>query len=228
MKQERHNIFKRTHKGLRSMLFDTGTRIQQTDFTKPRDAKLTMAFIRQTTRVFAYHIRKEDSIIYHAVAHAAPFIVAMIEKNNTKDIALAQAIEQKLNEYPILCKKQDQVKFGMDLQAAYFEFTAIVLQHMNKEETVINDLLWTNYTDRQLLNLEAEIMNQLTPEDGAWYTGRIMKGLTNPEIIVWINGMMEHAAPFVAEKLIKTARAVLPIERWQMIRGKFSVYNAAA
>ena len=39
MKQEqRYNIFKRTHKGLRSMLFDAGAKIQQTDFTKSKQA----------------------------------------------------------------------------------------------------------------------------------------------------------------------------------------------
>ena len=113
------------------------------------------------------------------------------------------------------------VSFGFQLQAAFFEFTAAVLQHMNKEETVVNELLWSNYTDKQLVILEVEMLRQSTPEACTWYTGKILKELSNAEILVWINGIAEHASSTIIKKLITTTQRVLPIDRWQMIRGKF-------
>ncbi|HEX6845827.1 MAG TPA: hemerythrin domain-containing protein [Chitinophagaceae bacterium] len=222
MKQEhRYNIFKRTHKGLRSMLFDAGAKIHQTDFTKGRQVKETLDAIRQSTRSFLYHLSKEDSIIYHSVVLHAPYIVAMIEQTNIKDEALARSIDDAIGQYKELSTKQEKIAFGHRVQAAFFEFTAAVLQHMNKEATVINELLWTHYTDRELVGIEVEMMKQATSSDCTWYTGKILKQLSNREILVWVDSIREHASPFMLKKLISTARIVLPIDRWQMIRGKF-------
>jgi hemerythrin-like domain-containing protein len=222
MKQEqRYNIFKRTHKGLRSMLFDAGTRIQQTDFTKAKQADDAIESVKQTTRSFLYHLGKEDNVLYLSVVLYAPYIVAMIEQTNAKDEKLARSIDQIIESYKNLETKSEMISFGLKLQAAFFEFTAAVLQHMNKEETVINELLWSNYTNKQLVALEVEMLKQSTPDACTWYTGKILKQLSNTEIIVWVNGIAELASSAIIEKLINTTQRVLPIDRWQMIRGKF-------
>ena len=222
MRQEqRYNIFKRTHKGLRSMLFDAGARIQQTDFSKSKQAIAAMDAIKQSTRSFLYHLSKEDNMVYHSVVLHAPYIVAMIEQTNIKDEALARSITSMIDQYKDLNTKKEIIAFGHQLQAAFFEFTAAVLQHMNKEETVINELLWSNYTDRELIGMEVKMMKQATSSDCTWYTGKILKELSNREILVWVDSIKDHATPFMLKKLISTARIVLPIDRWQMIRGKF-------
>jgi hemerythrin-like domain-containing protein len=222
MKQEqRYNIFRGTHKGLRSMLFDAGAKLQQTDFTKSKQASAAVDAIKQSTRSFLYHISKEDKIIYHSVVLYAPYIVAMIEQTNLKDQVLAESIDKIIDEQRDQDTKKEMIDFGHQLQAAFFEFTAAVLQHMNKEETVINEILWSNYSDRQLVGMEVEMMKQATSSDCSWYTGKILKELSNREILMWVDIIKEHASPFMLKKLISTARIVLPIDRWQMIRGKF-------
>jgi hypothetical protein len=224
MKQEqRYNIFKRTHKGLRSMLFDAGAKIQQADFTKGKEANVAIEAIKQSTRSFLYHLSKEDKIIYHSVVLYAPYIVAMIEQTNLKDQAMAESIDKIIAQQSDQDTKIERIAFGHQLQAAFFEFTAAVLQHMNKEETVINEILWSNYSDNQLVGMEVEIMKQATSSDCNWYTGKILKELSNREILSWVNSIKEHASPFMLKKLISTARIVLPIDRWQMIRAKFMV-----
>jgi hemerythrin-like domain-containing protein len=222
MKQEqRYNIFKKTHKGLRSMLFEAGAKIQQTDFTKGKEANAAIDAIKQSTRSFLYHLSKEDKIIYHSVVLYAPYIVAMIEQINLKDQLLAESINNIIDQQSKQDTKNETIAFAHQLQAAFFEFTAAVLQHMNKEETVINEILWSNYSDTELVGMEVEIMKQSAASDCAWYTGKILKVLSNREILMWVDIIKEHASPFMLKKLISTARIVLPIDRWQMIRGKF-------
>ena len=222
MRQEqRYNIFRRTHKGLRSMLFDAGAKIQQTDFTKTKQANAAIEAIKQSTRSFLYHLIKEDKVIYRSVVLYAPYIVAMVEQTNLKDQALAESIDKIIDQQREQDAKKDMIAFGHQLQAVFFEFTAAVLQHMNKEETVINEILWSNYSDRQLVGMEVEMMKQATSSDCTWYTGKILKELSNREILMWVDLIKEHATPFMLKKLISTARIVLPIDRWQMIRGKF-------
>jgi hypothetical protein len=203
------------------MLFDAGAKIQQTDFTKSKQADAAIEAIKQSTRSFLYHLSKEDKIIYHSVVLYAPYIVAMIEQTNLKDQALAESIDKIIDQQENLDTKKEMIDFGHQLQAAFFEFTAAVLQHMNKEETVINEILWSNYSDTQLVGMEVEIMKQATSSDCTWYTGKILKVHSNREILMWVEIIKEHATPFMLKKLISTARIVLPIDRWQMIRGKF-------
>jgi len=69
--------------------------------------------------------------------------------------------------------------------------------------------------------MEVEMMKQANSSDSTWYTGKILKELSNREILMWVDIIKEHATPFMLKKLISTARIVLPIDRWQMIRGKF-------
>ena len=196
MKQEqRYNIFRRTHKGLRSMLFDAGAKLQQTDFTKSKQASAAVDAIKQSTRSFLYHISKEDKIIYHSVVLYAPYIVAMIEQTNLKDQVLAESIDKIIDEQRDQDTKKEMIDFGHQLQAAFFEFTAAVLQHMNKEETVINEILWSNYSDSQLVGMEVEMMKQATSSDCSWYTGKILKELSNREILMWVDIIKEHASP---------------------------------
>ena len=219
--EQRYNIFKKTHKGLRSMLFDAGAKIQQTDFSRSKQANAAIDLIKQATRSFLYHLSKEDTIIFHSVVLYAPYIIAMIEQTNLKDQALAESIDKIIDQQKELDSKKEMIAFGYQLQAVFFEFTAAVLQHMNKEETVINEILWSNFTDRQLIGIEVEMMKQAASSDCTWYTGKILKELSNREILVWVDSIKEHATPFMLKKLISTARFVLPIDRWQMIRGKF-------
>jgi len=226
--EQRYNIFKRTHKGLRSMLFDAGAKIQQTDFTKHKQAKVTLEAIKQTTRSFLYHLNKEDNVIYHTVVLYAPYIIALIEQKSANDAELAKSIEKIIAQYELHKGKKEMLSFGIQLQSAYFEFTAAVLQHMNKEALVINELLWSNYTDTQLVGMEVEMMKQACPDDCGWYTSNILSGLTNAEIIFWVDRVSEHGTLHMKEKLISTVRSILPIDRWQMIRGKFSARNIAA
>lgn len=203
------------------MLFDAGAKIQQTDFTKSKQVNVAIESIKQSTRSFLFHLSKEDKIIYRSIVLYAPYIVAMIEQTNIKDQALAESIDKLIEQQQKQDTKKEMIDFGHQLQAAFFEFTAVVLQHMNKEETVINEILWSNYSDKQLVEMEVEIMKQTASLDSTWYTGKILKVLSNREILLWVDVIKDHASPFMVKKLISTARIVLPIDRWQMIRGKF-------
>ena len=205
MKQEqRYNIFKRTHKGLRSMLFDAGAKIQQTDFTKNKQAHAAIDAIKQSTRSFLYHLSKEDNIVYHSVVLYAPYIVAMIEQTNLKDEALARSIDQKIDQYKGLNTKKEMIAFGHQLQAAFFEFTAAVLQHMNKEETVLNELLWSYYTDKEIIALENKVVVPEAVEEFITQEEKISKGT---EFIKWMDGIIETARIIITPQVFGKGQA---------------------
>jgi len=217
MKNSRHNLFERTHKTLGRMVFDAGMYIQQTEFSCPNQSKPVIIRMEDSIHFFRYHIIHEDALIYHSIVHAAPYIVAMMEIVNAKDLRLANTVNEKLNEYNSLCLKQSFDSFGDEIRTMYFSFTTAALQHIHNENKVINDILFSLFSDRQLVDMEMKLVRQMFAPENSCYARHIMKWITAPEIISWINGISAYGYSNEAEELLKTAKPTIPVERWQMI-----------
>ena len=226
MRTARYNIYSKVHKSLRTRLLDTGLKIQITDFSKPGTAKETLMILKETISSFEIHL-KEDAFIFHSIASSAPYIVAMLEKENTKNRKMSVVIAEKTERYELLRTRTERINFGTDLQAVFFEFAAAVLHNMNREETIINELLWTNYTDNELAEMEEEIVKRLAPATIGFQSMEELNTMTNIEIVKWISRLFETATPLIAGKLMRMARSIIPPERWDVISNNFSSKAAA-
>lgn len=226
MKNDRHNMFERTHKTLGRMVFDAGMYIQQTEFSCPKQSKPVIVRMEDSIHFFRYHIIHEDALIYHSIVHAAPYIVAMMEIANAKDLRMINTVKEKLNEYNSLCMKQSFDGFGDEIRALYFSFTAAVLQHIHTENKVINDILFSLFSNGQLVDMEMTLVRQMSAQENNWYARHIMNWITTPEIISWINGISEYGYSNEAEELLKTAKPAIPVERWQTSSENVSMERA--
>jgi hemerythrin-like domain-containing protein len=226
MNNERYNIYKRTHKALSSLAFEASSRIQQTDFQDATATAAAISSVRRTIRSYETHINQEDCIVYNAVTGLAPFIIAMIEQTNMRDLQLGLAIYDRLDDYPAHFKKGEAEKFAQELQTSFFSFTSVLLQHIYKEETVLNEILWKNYTDEQLVAMESSILNNMKPCEKEIYTKQILNWLSNHEIIVWISNVKDCGYHHHASHLLQSAKASLTDERWQFINRNVEVQRA--
>ena len=224
MRTARYNIYSKVHKSLRTRLLDTGLKIQITDFSKPGTVKETLMILKEAINSFEIHL-KEDAFIFHSIASAAPYIVAMLEKENAKNRKISVVISEKAERYELLRTRTERINFGNDLQAVFFEFAAAVLHNMNREQTIINELLWTNYTDNELAEMEEEIVKR--PATAGFPAMEELNTMTNIEIVKWISRLLETATPFIAGKLMRMARSIIPPERWDAISNNFSSKVAA-
>ena len=212
MKTLRHNIYNKVHSELRTLMLDAGLRIQRTDFSDSAEAEKTIGLIREVVNAYEHHAQNEDSHIFHAVASSAPYIIAMFEKATSKNLQLGITIAEMADQFETLRSRNDRIRHGSYLQNVFFEFTATVLQSMNKEETVVNELLWSAYTDKEIVALEQELMmvtEELVEMDQDVVPGEL--GSTkNGEFAKWISGIFENATPYLTSKLSKMARNIIP------------------
>ena len=206
MKTLRHNIYNKVHSGLRTLMLDAGLKIQRTDFSRPKEADRTIALIREVIGGFEYHARHEDDRIFHAVADKAPYIVAMFEKATAKNLQMAINIGEMVDQFETIKNRSQKVKHGSYLQNVFFEFTAAVLQTMNKEETVVNELLWAHYTDKEIQALE----RQLIIEPKSEYIDADEKVVSKSgEFARWMGGILDNATPFLQGKLSEMTRNII-------------------
>lgn len=209
MKKVRHNIYNRVHRELRTLMLDAGLRIQKTEFSKPIDAVETITIIREVIAAFEHHVKKEDSLIFHAVSSTAPYIIAMFEKTNAKNLQLGITIAEMADQFETIRTRSEKIKHGEYLQNVFFEFTATVLQSMNKEETIVSELLWSNCTDKEIAALEKQITVQSVTEELSVVAEPVVANKSG-EFAKWVDGILESATPYISENLTRIAKRIIP------------------
>lgn len=214
----RYNIFNQVHKGLRAMLYETALTVQQTDFLRKEQAKAALEKITDVVEIFDKHANTEDGFILPALAEYEPAVTNVFEEEHDKDHQLAQRLVDLIFVYTHSLTDETRIETGKTINIAFVEFMVFNLNHMAKEETVLNRLLWRYYTDDQLEGITQQILSKLEPEIVAKNSRYMMRGLNNSEIITWLSRVKATAPHFVYNSLLVTAEKELDVERLVQIK----------
>jgi hypothetical protein len=216
----RYNIFNQVHKGLRTALYETAASLQQTDFLNRQDAAATFEKIEEVIELFHHHAHTEDHIVLPTLLQYEPSVVLAFEDEHVKDHALAQRLKELMFVYNHSLEDETRIQTGMILNIAFVEMVVYNLQHMAREEDIVNRLLWRYYTDIELKQLTQKIVSQVSPIIMAKNTRWMMRALNNQELITWLREVRDHAPGFVFESLMTAAENELVSDRWIEVKGE--------
>jgi hemerythrin-like domain-containing protein len=225
MSVARYNVFNQIHKGLRALLFDTALKLQQTDFN---DEAATSAIFDQIQRVlwlFHGHADTEDNMVLPLIEKKAPVVAADFEKEHETDHLLAVAIQKAMQRYEQLSSQEERTDAGTAVLIALNEFVAFNLSHMNREETLLNPILWQHYTDEQLVSLTQEIVIKTPQHKNELYSRWMLKGLGMQEIVGWYRNIQATAPHFVFEQFCFMAEEELAIDHWNILKTELGIEN---
>lgn len=213
----RYNTFYQVHKGLRAMLYETGTELQRTDFNSEEEVGSVLANITTIVDVFDKHAHNEDFFVFAALAQYEPSVVDSFEQEHERDHELSTQLRTLINIYRSLETDAEKIQLGSALRKAYVDFLAFNLVHMAKEEDIINNLLWRYYSDEEILAIEKQIIASQTPESTAVVWKWMIRGLSNREITNWFKAVERNAPQVVFKNLFLTAEKELPRDRFQQV-----------
>ena len=222
MNTTRFNPFNQIHKGLRALLYDTALALQHTDFTNEETTRQTFIKVEKTLSMFDGHAEVEDSIVFPKLNAVSPDIIEALEQEHVTDHQLGKALRKKMLEY---CQANEATVIsnaGRSVFIAFNEFIAFNLSHMNKEETIVNEALWANYSDDELKGMVAAIAKELSPEKNREHSRWMLKGNGDHEISVWLTAVQSTAPHFVFQDLCELAAETLPEGRWNNIQHTIS------
>jgi iron-sulfur cluster repair protein YtfE (RIC family) len=214
---QRYNIFNQIHKGLRALLYETALQVQHTDFWNIDEADEAIAKIEDVIRLFEKHAYSEDTYVFPVLDKYEPSLADAFEQEHVKDHALARLLEKTINSYKHAEIITDKVPAAKDIHAAYTEFMVFNLEHMAKEEKVLNPILWRYYTDNELMAITQQIIANVPQEYMAQYSKWMMRGLNNAEIAGWLRGVEKNAPEVVFQSLFVTAEKELPERRFRLV-----------
>jgi len=218
MQTLRFNPFNQIHKGLRALLYDTAVLLQHTDFTKEEEIKKVTERVHFVNELFATHAHIEDHQVFPMITEFAPEIVADFESQHQTDHELSEGLGKCLTLFTETNSPEQNLWAGNELLQAFNSFLAFNVEHMKKEETIINAVLWQHYSDAQLLQKVQQISASMPIEENMMHSTWMLKGLAVPEIITWYKGIQQSAPRPVFENFCRLAEKTLTPSRWDRVK----------
>jgi len=214
---ERFNSFNLIHKGLRASLYQTALLLQQTDFSYEEACEDALDRVREVVLLFEGHAHKEDSFILPAIAAYEPSVKAAFEEEHAEDERLGHALKAAVAKVEAASDCELRSKAGNELTVAFTAFVAFNLQHMAKEETVINEILWRYYSDDEIRMLSGRIVASIEPWLQDFYSTWMLRGINDNEASEWIRAV-ERGMPEIAfQTLLQKAGIEWSKERFRKV-----------
>ncbi|MBC7949808.1 MAG: hemerythrin domain-containing protein [Chitinophagaceae bacterium] len=214
---QRYNMFLQVHKGLKALLFETALQVQHTDFWNVDEAEDVIDRINDVVRLFEKHAHSEDTFVFPVIEKFEPSVKDAFEKEHVQDHILGQALQNAIAQYEAGEVITIKAEAGKLVQSAFLKFMVFNIEHMMKEEEVINPILWRYYKDEQLMNISQQIVAAIPQEYMLQYSKWMMRGLNNAEITGWLRGVEKSAPEVVFQSLFVTAEKELTERRFRQV-----------
>lgn len=217
---QRYNMFNQVHKGLRALLYDTAMRVQHTDFWNVEEAGDTLRRIREVISLFDKHAHAEDNFVFPAIKKYEPSVADLFEQEHIKDHQLGEELLGASNAYEAAAVITGKALIAPRICRLYDRFVAFNLEHMLKEEEVLNPILWRYYSDEELFEITRQIVSQVPAHVMAKMNKWMLRGLHTGEIIGWLKSVEAGAPEVVYHSLLAAAENELPELRFrQVVKG---------
>ncbi len=215
---KRYNIFYQVHKGLRELLYQTASRLQQTDFIQQEEADEILAQINEVLDLFDKHAHTEDNFVLSAIEEKEPAVANMFEAEHVMDHALANRLRSLVNMFHHTVSTDERNELASAIRFSYIEFMVFNLNHMGKEESELNLLLWKHFSDETLHGITQQILSHLSPDAMLRFSRWMLRGLSNTEIIAWLKQVKNSAPDAAFNGMLQMAEKELPVQRWSLVQ----------
>lgn len=186
------------HKGLRNALSQLSFQAGSTNYGDQQELDDLKQISKEIVLLLDLHMRSEEDILLPALELRVP---GSTEGNHEEHEHLGEKIkrfEAMLNEILITPPRSNGASFYL----IYNDFHSMYIAHMAMLETKINDLIWANFTDEEMMKMHGQIMASLTLEQIMMWFKYIVPALDFIERSVIMGGLKAYAPAEFFESVI--------------------------
>lgn len=203
------------HKALRNAISQVINRAGNTDYSNLEETTLLAEHAREVFGMLHHHAEDENNVVLSELNERVPGAA----NDNMEDHVRIEANQARLESaiaYIHACVKdgkdmhEDGHKFYTELSAYYSDY----LQHMAEEETEIQQLLWDNFTDEELIQHRIRIMARMQPGQLLTWMKYILPALNQRERIGLLTGFKASAPEAFYNQALETARTEMEETDW--------------
>jgi hypothetical protein len=225
---QRYNSFNQIHKALRALLYDAALSLQQTDFSIKEECDAAIEKVVAILDLFEDHAHHEDNHILPAVFSFEPAVADVFEQEHVTDLELSRSLQLTVAELYRTTRAEEKIRLGKQLAIAFIQFMIFNLNHMAKEEEILNEILWRYYSDAEIKKIEAVIRQNTPAEKQPFVVKWMLRGISNSEAINWLKGLQQQLPAPVFNGILQLAETELPSARFQQIAAHFSEHSLLA
>jgi hemerythrin-like domain-containing protein len=218
----RYNTFNQIHKALRALLYDAALCLQQTDIDDGESCDAIVEKVVAILDLFEAHAYNEDQHLLPAVALFEPSVADVFEQEHETGLRLSKTIQETIAGLYRTKQQADKVRLGNSLTRTFIQFMIFNLNHMAKEEEVLNAFLWRYYSDAEIKQMERIIQQNTPPEKQPFVARWMLCGISNNEAAGRLNEVKQQAPASQFEAVLALAQTELPENRFTQIAAHFS------
>lgn len=218
---ERYNSFNIIHKGLRAALYETALQLQQTDFIEEDEAEKALGRVKEIVMLFEGHAHKEDNFILPMINEYEPSVAASFNAEHEEDERLGNELNTAVEKVASSLISEEKMASGRELIECFVRFMIFNLEHMAKEEDIINKILWRYYSDDEIKEVASQISANTPPWMQDFYAKWMLRGINNSEATAWMKAIQKGAPSVVFQTLLQKAEQELSARRFQKINQSF-------
>jgi hypothetical protein len=195
---ERENLFQPIHKGIRSMLYELGTRSQTTNFA---DLAESDRFVRELKHdlgdslsncflcLLRIHSGHEEKDIFQKLRADDPDVIDLVMKEHAEVARRIHHVSQTCDELLGLTSPAQRIEVGDRLNLELNDLFVFYLAHLNNEDATLVPVMWERFTDEQLRAMRNRFYGSLPlPQFETWMRWTL-PSLNQHELIVLFSGL---------------------------------------
>ena len=222
----RYDMYMAIHKAMRACMSDTLAILGRMDVNDVDEVSAAMAQLRELLHLSDQHVQKENKFVHVAMEQRRPgssVEIATEHVEHERDIEQLRAAVKRL-------ETADSSQRGTLAKILYREvalFVAHNFVHMHSEEIEHNAVLWSAYSDAELIDIENTLKASIPPQDMALTARWMLTANDHAFRVAMLSEVRTHAPAEVFEMLLSIARANLSERDWQKVSQALELQLAA-
>lgn len=227
------DLFTPIHKGIRSMIYDLGGRLQTNDFTEVGASKPLLADLEHefSTAISSGcilcllhgHASDEETQVFPSVSqHEAALVRGFIEDHHALTRRL-ESITKMARDLPAKATPGERAQFGAALNREANDFFAAYLDHMNREEHTLVPLMRERFTDEQMRAMRGAIMGALPRDRLASILRWMLPSLNVAELTAMLGATKATQPAPVIQFISGIAAQYVDPHRWQTVKERVGI-----
>lgn len=219
MNTPRYDIYRQIHKALRIQFATTHARLGRIDCSDADDMHAALHDVESLLATCRSHLAHENTFVHAAIEARAPAASRRTaDEHRHHDDAIVN-----LSQACVDIARADPAHRQALADRLYDELGEFIvdnLTHMRYEETVNNTMLWTHYSDAELLAIEQALVGSIPPDELFPTLAGIVAAVPPHERVLLLDGIRRNAPAPVFEALLDAGlRALDRRDHDKLLRG---------
>lgn len=212
MTTPRHDLYAFIHKALRAYLSHTLLRVGRVDAHDAQEVAEVAQEVRVLLDFCEGHVHHENDIVHTAMEARRPGSTANIAGEHLHHEAAIASLRRQVDAIA-----EGGPQAVTLLYHALAAFVSENFEHMAQEETAHNAVLWADYTDDELRQIEHRIHQRVAPQQMQIAMRWMLPHLTPDERAKVLGGIRVNAPAEAFNGLIEMLRSLLPQRDWRKL-----------